>query len=391
MAALHLGIDASNIRQGGGVTHLSQLLSAADPVAAGVDKITVWASRSTAAVLPLRPWLEVRSPAWLQAGLPRRLLGQQLQLSWELRHAGCSVLFSPGGSLPLWCPVPMVTMSQNLLPFEPKEALRFGRWSAMRLKMWMLRRAQGRSFRRASGVIFLTRYAQQVICNFLGGGVRQTTLIPHGIERRFSHLPKEQLEVGQYSAQQPVKLLYVSILMPYKHQHEVALAVSQLRQDGVPVQMHFVGGDWGGRGQAFGQLLRQLDPEEEYLHWAGGVPFDQLESCYRNADAFVFASSCENLPNILIEAMAAGLPIASSNRGPMPEILEDAGVYFDPEVPDSIAAALHGLIDNVGYRAQLAASAWTKGQSYSWERCARETFEFIVKITRANSEMAGRK
>lgn len=234
MATLHLGIDASNIRQGGGVTHLSQLLHAADPVAAGVDKITVWASRSTAAVLPIRPWLAVRSPAWLEAGLPRRLLGQQLQLARELLQAECDVLFSPGGSLPLWCPVPTVTMSQNMLPFEPKEALRFGRWTAMRLKMWMLRRAQVRSFLRASGVIFLTRYAQQVICDFLEGRLNRTTLIPHGIERRFSHLPKEQLEVGHYSVEQPIKLLYVSILMPYKHQQEVALAVSQLRQCGVP-------------------------------------------------------------------------------------------------------------------------------------------------------------
>lgn len=381
---LHLGIDASNIRQGGGVTHLSQLLSAADPVAAGIERITVWAARSTAAALPVRPWLEVRSPTWLEAGMPRRMFGQQFQLAGELKQAGCDVLFSPGGTLPVRCSMPMVTMSQNMLPFEPAEALRFGRWSGMRLKMWMLRRTQGRSFRRADGVIFLTRYAEQAVCRFLGGVKGRTALIPHGIEKRFVQPPRLQQGVEQCSPERPFNFLYVSILMPYKHQMEVALAISLLRSDGLPVAMRFVGADWGDCGREFRQLLQRLDPGEEYLHWTGGVPFDQLGGVYRDADAFVFASSCENLPNIMIEAMASGLPIASSNRGPMPEVLEGAGVYFDPEVPESIAEALRKLIHNVELRTKLAASAWQKGQGYSWVRCARETLEFIAKTAEAH-------
>lgn len=315
--------------------------------------------------------------------MPRRLLGQQFQLAGELKQAGCDVLFSPGGTLPLWCPIPMVTMSQNMLPFEPSEALRFGRWSGMRLKMWMLRHTQGRSFRRADGVIFLTRYAQQEVCRFLGGVKGRTALIPHGIENRFVQPPRLQQGVDRYSPEQPFHFLYVSVLMPYKHQMEVALAISRLRSEGLPVAMRFVGADWGGCGREFLRLLQRLDPGGEYLDWVGGVPFDQLGGVYREADAFVFASSCENLPNIMIEAMASGLPIASSNRGPMPEVLEGAGIYFDPEVPESIAEALRKLIHNIELRTQLAASAWQKGQSYSWVRCARETLEFIAKTAEA--------
>lgn len=388
---LHLGIDASNIRQGGGVTHLSQLLYAADPVTAGIGRITVWASRATAATLPARAWLEIRCPAWVEASLPRRMLGQQLQLGRELVQAGCEVLFSPGGTLPIRCPVPTVTMSQNMLPFEPAEALRFGRWSAMRLKMWLLRHSQGRSFLRASGLIFLTKYAQDTVSNSLGGIRKPMALIPHGIEDRFIQSPCAQRRIDQYSMARPFRLLYVSILMPYKHQEEVALAVHQLRAEGLPVVTRFIGSDWGRYGREFGQLLRRLDPGMEYLHWYGGVPFEQLDGHYKEADAFVFASSCENLPNIMIEAMAAGLPIASSNRGPMPEVLKDAGIYFDPEVPDSIAEALRKLIHSGDLRAKLATSAWEKGQSYSWARCARETFEFIAKIAAGHTLTAAER
>jgi glycosyltransferase involved in cell wall biosynthesis len=64
------------------------------------------------------------------------------------------------------------------------------------------------------------------------------------------------------------------------------------------------------------------------------------------SDIFVFASSCENMPNTLIEGMAAGLKIACSSRGPMPEVLKDAGYYFDPESPVSISKAIEQIILN---------------------------------------------
>ena len=166
---LHLGIDATNIRQGGGVTHLSQLLKAATPQTAGIDRVTVWACKETAAQLPERAWLTTRSLPWMEAGLPWRIVGQQFQLPQALAREGCDVAFFPGGTLPRRLSPRTVTMSQNMLPFEPIEAARFGRWSAMRLKLRLLRHTQSRSFTRAQGVIFLTRYAQATVTRALGG------------------------------------------------------------------------------------------------------------------------------------------------------------------------------------------------------------------------------
>ena len=79
------------------------------------------------------------------------------------------------------------------------------------------------------------------------------------------------------------------------------------------------------------------------------------------------------MPNILLEAMAAGLPIASSNRGPMPEILGESGVYFDPEQPEQIAAALEELLRDPSLRAHRAQAAYERAATYSWRRCAGET------------------
>ncbi len=384
---MHLAIDASNIRQGGGVTHLSQLLSAADPSEAGITEVTVWACDATLAQLPSKPWLTKLSTAWTEANLLRRMLGQQFLLGRELSRRGCDVLFSPGGTLPLGIRLPVVTMSQNMLPFEPEEAKRFGRWSWMRLKMWLLRQSQGRSFKKADGLIFLSQHARAVVSRWLGRDQSQgmQALVPHGVESRFAANPKRQRGLNEYSAENPFTFLYVSILMPYKHQIEVAQAASQLRRAGCPVRVKFVGVDWGRYGEQFRETLLQLDPQEEFLIWPGGIPFSSLHAEYQAADAFIFASSCENLPNILIEAMTAGLPIACSKSGPMPEVLRNAGVYFDPAKTQDIAEAMLTLVNSADLRERLAAQAKELSWAYSWQRCAKDTFEFIAAVAASRS------
>ena len=110
-----------------------------------------------------------------------------------------------------------------------------------------------------------------------------------------------------------------------------------------------------------------------------GTLENKLPNILKNSDIFIFASSCENMPNTLIEAMASGLPIACSNRGPMPEILKDAGVYFDPENPTKIVNSLKKLITNENYRKKISKIAMLLSTNYSWQKCSKETFAFLSK------------
>lgn len=82
----------------------------------------------------------------------------------------------------------------------------------------------------------------------------------------------------------------------------------------------------------------------------------------------------------LLEAMSAGLPIACSDRGPMPEVLGAAGIYFDPERPEEIGRTLSTLLDDPGLREQSAWSAYERAKGFSWERCARDTFDYLAKV-----------
>lgn len=380
--SLRVGIDASNIHHGGGITHLMQLLHAADPFVAGIEDVFVWSRGSVLARLPDRPWLHKRPLPVLDGSLARRMAWQQLSLRSELRREGCDVLFAPGGLLPGRAGVPTVTMSRNMLPFEPDEVARLGVGSRRWIKMKMLKPAQAWSMRRADGLIFLTDYARQRITKLISPRSQSQRTIPHGLAERFFSPPRPATSKEALNESRPFQLLYVSVVDMYKHQWEVVKAVGKVRQAGLPVRLDLVGPSLPNALAKLQTVITEIDPQGAFITYRGAIPFEELHQAYDNSDAFVYASSCENMPNILLEAMAAGLPIASSNMGPMPEVLGEGGLYFDPLDSDSIATAIRSLITDPVSRKSLAATAFERARRYSWDRCASDTFAFIADVAR---------
>ena len=378
-----VGIDAANLRRGGGVTHLVELLSACEPASHGVARVVVWGSTQTLAKWYDRPWLEKVSPPALGGGLLQRTWWQRFQLSKSSRAANCSVLFVPGGSY-AGTFRPVVTLSQNLLPFEWPELRRYG-WASFTLKLLLLRLTQSQSFRKADGVIFLTEYARQTVLGVTGKLAGKTAIVPHGLNPRFQIAPKEQLPLAAYSAENPFRLLYVSIIDQYKHQWHVAEAVHALRSEGLPVVLDLIGPAYQPALARLQTVLDRLDPAGTWARYHGAIPYEDLHQMYGQADLGIFASSCENMPNILLETMAAGLPIACSNRGPMPEVLGDTGLYFDPEKPAGLAQAIRIFLHDPELRYTKAQAAFSRAQGYSWGRCATQTFDFLMEVGRNKS------
>lgn len=381
---LTVGIDATNLRSGGGITHLIELLSAAQPEKQGVARVVVWGGADTLFKLPEQDWLEKVNPEALNRGLIRRTCWQRFSLSREAREGHCDVLFVPGGSY-AGDFRPIVTMSRNLLPFEWSELLRYG-WSFMTVKLLLLRLTQTRSYRVADGVIFLTEFARQTVLSVTQRYSGHAVTIPHGLNSRFQIAPKPQCQVERYTDSNPFRLLYVSIIDQYKHQWHVVEAAHILRGQGIPIVLDLVGPAYPPALTRFEAVVAKLDPERQWVHYHGVVPYESLHQIYASADLGVFASSCENMPNILLETMAAGLPIACSNRGPMPEVLGEAGLYFDPENPADIAKTLLEFISNPELRENKSKASAAAAKQFSWDRCAKETFSFLVEISRGKQK-----
>jgi glycosyltransferase involved in cell wall biosynthesis len=383
---MRLGIDASNLRAGGGVTHLAEILGAAEPGDHGIDRVVVWGGRATLDRLAARPWLTRSHEPALDAGLASRLFWQRFTLSRRAR-AACDLLHAPGGTFsgPFR---PFVTMSQNLLPFQPEERRRYGA-SWMSMKMELLRLGQTATFRRADGIVFLNEFARDTVLAETGPLAGRLAIIPHGVNAGFLAPPRPQPPPAAFSASRPFRLLYVSTVDVYKHQWHVAEAVQSLSARGVPVALDLIGAAYA---PALARLRRSMagSGANGVVRYLGAVGHASLPARYREADAFIFASSCENMPIILLEAMASGLPIACANRGPMPAVLGDAGLYFDPESPDSIADATTQLFLDAALRETLAARAYRRAAGYSWVESAAQTLAFLAAVHSAAASSPGR-
>lgn len=376
---MNIGLDASNLRAGGGETHLRGLLGAAHPAKHGIARITVWGGRHILDQLPDAPWLVRAHERDLDGTLPARLWWQRTVLQRRAREA-CDVLVCPGGSY-AGTFHPFVTMSRSLLPFEAGERQRFG-LSWMRVKLALLRRAQVSTLRRAAGVIFLNEYARECVTRVTGPLRGQTCLIPHGVDRAFHGAARVPRHFGACSAEDPLRLLYVSTVDMYKHQWHVVDAVGLLRARGLPVSLELVGGAYPPALRRLRAAMARVDPQGRFVSYTGALPHAELPARYHAADAFVFASSCENMPHILLEAMASGLPIACARRGPMPGMLADGGTYFEPERPETIADALVSLLTDPVVAAAAADVARTRSLPYTWSRCADDTLRFVAEVGR---------
>ena len=294
-----LGIDASNLNEGGGFTHLFEILSNFDIDQHNIDRVIIWGRPKTLIQIDNYPWLKKISPKELNRSLFIRLIWQKFLLSRSAKKNNCDLIFSPG-SIFFSNFKPYVTMSQNMLPFESKEAKRYG-FSLKLARLMLLRRIHSKAFASSEGVIFLTNYAKDGVTKVLGKrSYLSSSVISHGVSARFFTTPKVQFDKSKYNLKRPFNLVYVSILDPYKHQWNVVEAVAKLRKEGYPVVLNLFGPFYLPSKKRLEKSIKKFDFNDEWVKYHGAVPYLELHKIYKQADLGVFASSCENMPIICL-------------------------------------------------------------------------------------------
>ncbi|MGE6397494.1 glycosyltransferase [Chryseobacterium scophthalmum] len=377
---MKIGIDASRNRSGGAKAHIIGIINDFDEsfLENGIEEIHIWSFPELLAQLPNKTWLIKHTPDELNKSIIHQLWWQYKKLPIEAKNQNIDILLNTdAGTVCRF--KPSVTMSRDMLSYEKGEMKRFG-FSKQRIRLELLKLVQNNSLKKSTAAIFLTQYASKVIQQS-SGKISNVKIIPHGVSNNFRVLTNN----GFWNEEKKeIKCIYVSNVELYKHQWNVALAIQNIKNKGYNISIDFIGGGAGKAQLKFDKTIKTIN-NNEYLVQHDFVVHSKLPQLIQEKDIFIFASSCENMPNTLIEGMSSGLPIACSNRGPMPEVLQDGGVYFNPENVEEIENAIMNIITNSIDRMRISKRALELSDFYSWKRCSKETFEYLIEINQQNN------
>jgi glycosyltransferase involved in cell wall biosynthesis len=133
----------------------------------------------------------------------------------------------------------------------------------------------------------------------------------------------------------------------------------------------------GSFGYGAEEIRRRIaaSPAGRRIAVLGYVPTAELAAWYARAAVFAFPSLDEGFGMPLLEAMAVGTPIVTSNVSALPEVAGDAALLVNPHDPEALAAALHRLVNDRDLRHDLAQKGRARVATFTWDKAVRETWD----------------
>jgi len=332
---------------GGTEIYLRNLLDAL----AGIDSVNqyvVFTNRETGVELIPKQKNFVHAPQNVKASFrPGRILWEQFVLPFVIRKQRIDVLFNPGFTAPIFCGAPMVTVFHDLQHKRHPEYFRWFDLPFWKFFLWM-------SVRRSRSLIAVSAATRDDLQRYYGATAQ---VIHHGVEPQF-------LEIA--NLRQPKDyLLCASTSHPHKNLERLLSVHRQV--PGLPPLVIT-----GVRGFAAAEVEKLAGDSVRITGWLARADLYEL---FRGARGFIYPSTFEGFGMPVLEAMAAGVPVACSDIPPLREIAGSTVHYFDPASDSDIRNALQLLAD--GTIPTQAASE--RAREFTWERTARETLDYLNK------------
>lgn len=371
-------INAFSAKRGGGQTYLINLLD--NPPQREDMEIHILAPLDLELPLNTKMIKRVKTPydKWLTQPIIRALW-EKFCLPLFIQKNDYDVLFCPGGLIGCITPksCTSITMFRNMLPFDSKMRKKYP-WGLFRLKLRLLKRAFVNTYKKADHVIFISKYAKKYLITDLNLKIPSSSTIYHGINESFRRRNMTQTKSDKIPAYE--YFLYVSTIDVYKSQIEVVEAYYQLKKRrAIHQKLLLVGPEYGPYASKVRQVIRSLKLESDVL-LLGSISYKNLPGLYANATVNIFASQCENCPNILLESMASGAVTLVSECQPNIEFIGDLPIFFNPTKPLTLTDKLEEMLTNPRLRELVSKKLIEKSERYSWQTTANETWETIYKV-----------
>lgn len=362
-------IDASRNRSGGAIAHILGILNeGVDPSIYGIDQIVLFSYKGLLDRVNDSVVIKKESHKYLNRNIFFQYFWQIFFLRKYARRNDIDIVLYTDASAVVSFK-PSVVMSRDMLSFELGHIDLFPDIKS-RIRLKLIGLLQTMSLRRATNAVFLTQYAKKEILRFTGP-LKSISVIPHGVSDAF------QIDWSPNNGEKFV-IVYVSNSSYYKHQINVMRAFTEFSKGKKNMFLKLVGASKGICSQEVVDFL--INSPNDRIEITDYLDKHEIIEELKNSSLALFASSCENMPNTLIENMQTGIPIICSNRGPMPEILKDSAFYFDPFDVFSIRDSLERAIVDYDILLNLQARRIELASEFSWRRCSSETFKNLKDV-----------
>ena len=233
---------------------------------------------------------------------------------------------------------------------------------------------------RADAIIAVSESARRDVLRLLRVPPEKVHVIYEGVAPIFRPVEdaRERERVrGRYGLRGPY-LIAVGTVEPRKNLIRLSRAFRVVR-DKRGLQLLIVGGK-GWRGEEILREVRKMAGEA--VVWVGYAPSEDLPALYSGAEALVYPSLYEGFGLPVIEAMACGTPVITSNNSSLREVAGDAALLVDPEDEDDIAAAVRRIVEDSDLRESLRRKGLRRSIEFSWEEAARKTLKVYEQVHR---------
>ena len=348
--------------------------------------VKVYTERLLRALLDLRSGHEFvflyRNPALLgtygheaavkEVALPARsvLTWDQLAVPGAVRRHGIDLLYNPKYSIPLIAGCPAVWVCHGLDWYVMP-------WASRRMDRLSHRFLVPRYASRAAAIIAVSEVTRQHVMEFLPVPAERVVTVYSGVDEVFRR-PQDAGHLQSIRAKYSLPerfLLYAGAIYPPKNFTRLVRAYAQIGpQRGIPLVV-------AGGENRFLSEQELKEPEvlgiAEWVRWPGWVSQEDLAGFYALAEGLLLPSLFESCGLPVLEAMASGCPVLTSDRYGTKELAEGAAVLVNPESVESIAAGIRQLLDDQILRRRLVAAGKERSAEFQWQRCARETLQVL--------------
>jgi glycosyltransferase involved in cell wall biosynthesis len=235
---------------------------------------------------------------------------------------------------------------------------------------------------KADAILAVSEITREHVMHFLHVAPERVHTVYSGVNTAFRAAPTAaDLEAVRKAYRLPERfLLYAGAVYPPKNFTRLIQAFARVGPArGLPLVI-------AGGENRFLSEDELKEPERlglgDWVRWAGWVPTERMPAFYRLSDALLLPSLFESCGLPVLEAMATGCPVVTSDCYGTKELAAGAAVLVNPESVEDIAEGIGKVLDDEGLRARLTAAGRERVARFTWQRCAAETVGVLEHIAR---------